>query len=218
VIFRDGCFATAFVLCATLAAGQDRPTISLSAPDPARWDAAGYAGWTGANRTARGATFDQWGDAASFGASGGYYWTPHIKLELQFAATTRGTVFVQEPVDGGPSFRFGQEHFRSDHLMAALHYQFFENTWFHPFAAAGLAGTRESSQIALAEQRPCPPLSCSVPLPREFSVSFHARPFVGTGFKWYFNERGFIRSDIRVLLPTATRVAVHWHTGLGVDF
>ena len=218
VKLRYGGLTTACVLYATLAAGQDGPAVSLSAPDPARWDAAAYAGWTGSDRTAAGATFDQWSDAASFGASAGYYWTPHAKLELQYAGTTWGEVFVQQSIEGG-LFRFGQQRLRSDHLMATLHYQFFENTWFHPFAAAGVAGTRESIRLELTEQRICPPLPCiAVPLPRESSVSHYARPFVGTGFKWYFSERGFIRSDIRVLFATAGRGGVQWHTGIGFDF
>jgi hypothetical protein len=33
---------------------QDRPTISLAVPDPARWDAGGYVGWVGGQRVAVG--------------------------------------------------------------------------------------------------------------------------------------------------------------------
>jgi hypothetical protein len=198
---------------------QDRPTISLAVPDPARWDAGGYVGWVGGQRVAVGSTFDQWSDAASFSASGGYYWTPHVKVELQFAATTWDEVFVQSSFDNGASFRFGQQRSRTDRLTAAVHYQFFENTWFHPFAAAGVTGTRESTRLELSEQRICPPLPCiSVPLPVESAARHYARPFVGTGFKWYLTERAFIRSDLGFVLAASDRASVQWHTGFGLDF
>jgi hypothetical protein len=212
-------FTLALVVSTPSAFGQDRPAISLAVPDPARWDAAGYAGWTGLNKSDIAPAWNAWIDAASFGASAGYYWTPHTKLEWQFATTTWGEVFVQQPFDNGLFFRIGQHRFRSDHLTGAVQYQFFENTWFHPFAGAGLEGKRESVRLELSEQRPCPPLPCiPVPLPPESLVSFRLRPFVTTGFKWYLTERGFIRSDIRFVLATERLDSVQWHTGLGVDF
>jgi hypothetical protein len=49
-------------------------------------------------------------------------------------------------------------------------------------------------------------------------VSLHARPFLGTGFKWYVSERAFIRSDIRFVLDASGLDRAEWHTGLGLDF
>ncbi len=205
------------------AAAQDAPLVSLAAADPARWDAAGYAGWRGVNKSDIAPEWDQWYDAASFGASAGYFWTPHLKIEVDLSATTEGAVFVQEqvvvPGELFPLFRYGEHRFRSASVSGAVLYQFAENAWFHPFAGAGVEGVRESGRLVLQEQPPCQRAPClPVPLQTETSVSHRARPFATAGFKWYMTERTFFRSEIRSTFSTDGADAVLWRAGIGVDF
>jgi hypothetical protein len=49
------------------------------------------------------------------------------------------------------------------------------------------------------------------------TVSWAVRPVVGTGFKWYVNERGFIRTDVRVSIGDKRASHVVWTAGIGVD-
>ena len=100
-------------------------------------------------------------------------------------------------------------------------YQFFENQWFHPHVGAGLEAVRESDRTVVPEARvlsrqPGAPLV----IPGEDSrttISWTVRPVVSAGFKWYVNERGFIRSDVRVALGNRRAAHVAWVAGIGVD-
>jgi hypothetical protein len=209
--------AVSIVMCAPPVLAQDRPGITLSAPDPARWDAAGHVAWVGVDKADL-MPGDDWSGSAAFGASAGFYWTPHVKLEAAIAATTWNTVYVQQLSAGFP-FRFGQYRFRSDHMSVALQYQFLENAWFHPFVGAGAEGVRETGRLTLSEQRPCPPSPCTpLPLAPESSVSYRVRPLLQTGFKGYASERVFIRGDIQVVFATGGVGTVRGHIGAGVDF
>jgi hypothetical protein len=203
------------------AQAQQAPLITLAPEDPARWDAAGLAGWFGGNRAAA-AAWDDWSDAASFGASAGYYWTPHIKIDGDVAVTTWGRVFVQEPVEPRgpfPSYRFGEDRFRSVRGSGAVVYQFLLNTWLHPYVAAGVEASREWSRRDLQEQAictsgPCPPIR----LTHESTETTRARPMAAVGFKWYFSERAFVRSEIRATFSARRTETVQWRAGMGVDF
>ena len=216
------------VLAAPPAAAQDAPIVSLAPGDPARWDVAGYAGWRGTNKSDVAPEWDEWYDTASFGASTGYYWNPHVKLELDLSTTTEGGVFVQEQVAPpdvpvplpSPFFRYGEHRFRNTTLSGGLVYQFAENTWFHPFVGGGVETVRERARLELEEQVFCVRVPCTpVRLPVQTSVSYRALPFASAGFKWYMTERAFIRSDIRSTFSSANVVdAVTWRIGIGADF
>jgi opacity protein-like surface antigen len=213
----------AVILTASSAAAQDAPIVSLAPGDPARWDAAVYAGWRGVDKSDIAPEWNEWYEAASFGASAGYYWTPHLKIELDVSATTDGTVLVQEQivVPGAPFplFRYGEHRFRSTSVSGGALYQFAENTWFHPFVGGGVESVRERALLTVQEQPLCQRVPCApVPLPGETSISYRARPFAAAGFKWYMTERAFFRSDIRSTFSTAGAEAVTWHAGIGVDF
>src|SRR5688572_32440149 len=88
---RTVCAALVLAACLTtsLAAAQDAPTVVLSPADPSRWDAAVHVGWLGENKSEIAPNWNQWYDAASFGASAGYYWTPHLKLDVELGTTTK---------------------------------------------------------------------------------------------------------------------------------
>ena len=214
----------AVLLTAPPAAAQDAPIVSLAPLDPARWDAAGYFGWRGGNKSDIAPAWDQWYDAASFGGSAGYYWTSHLKLDLDLSATGDGEVFVQEeiPFPGSPLpvFRYGEHRFRTLTVSGALLYQFAENTFFHPFIGVGIEAVREHAELEFQDQFPCGRLPCIPGEPRrDATVSYRAMPFVSAGFKWYMTERSFIRSDVRSAFSTGRGVdQVTWRIGIGADF
>lgn len=213
----------AVVLTASPVAAQVAPIVSLAADNPARWDAAGYAGWRGVNKSDVAPEWDEWADAASFGVSGGYYWTAHLKIELDLSTTAEGAVPLQEqfivPGEPFPRFRYGEHRFRSTSISGGVLYQFGENTWFHPFIGGGIEGVHESARLIVQEPLPCQRVPCApAPLPAVTSVSNRARPYGTGGFKWYMTERAFFRTDIRSTLSTDGADAVTWRAGIGIDF
>src|SRR5688572_2915889 len=133
----------AALLTAAIASAQNRPIVSLAPENPPRWDVAGHADWFGGN--ASDVRFDggDWYSAASLGASTGYYWTPHVKVEADVSTTTEGKVFVyQQVAQQGLFSRYGDRHIRSTSASGGLAYQFLENLWFHPFVGGGVEVVR----------------------------------------------------------------------------
>jgi hypothetical protein len=217
--------ALAAVLIAARAEAQDNPLVTLRPADPPRWDAAAQVGWFGTNKSAFATEWNDWSDAAAFSLSGGYYLTPHLKVEAGAATTTTGEVEELETIAPGGPFPIlrSRRHFvRSTTVSTGLAYQFLENAWFHPFVGVGIEGTRERARIESAPE--------FVPLPggrpgtlvpgatTEVAITYRARPLVSTGFKWYLSEQAFVRSDLRSTMSKDRAESVSWRIGIGFDF
>jgi hypothetical protein len=217
-------FAAALLLSAivtTPALAQGSPPVLLTPENASRWEAAGYTGWRGVSKNDIAPSSNQWADAAALGVSVGYYWTSHLKSELDVALTNEADLFAQEPLTFSPPavYRFGNYRLRTASVSGGFAYQFGENAWFHPFLGGGVETRRERSQLELLEQRPCERIPClPIQLPVETVVAYETRPFVTGGFKWYFGEGAFIRSDIRAMVSSDGAEAVLWRIGIGADF
>jgi len=132
--------------------------ISLAPVDQPRWDVAGHTGWTGGNKNGVGAEWDDWYEAWSGGATGGYYLTPHLRAEVQALFTQRARVLGQEfiavPGLGFPVIQAREHHFTASSVSAGVAYQFGTNQWFHPFVTGGVEVMRERPSSCPAA-RPC---------------------------------------------------------------
>jgi hypothetical protein len=216
--------AAAFI--STSAVHAQDTAVSLQPVDPARWDVAGHAGWFGGNKSEIAPEWNEWYDAALGAVSVGYYWTPHLKLEADVFTTTAGDIYSEEqiliPGQVYPVFRSRQLHYRETGISAGLHYQFFDNTWFHPFLGGGVEAVRETARIETPFQyvpSRTPGTMVGGPGgPSERDVTGHARPFVTAGFKWYVTPRAFVRSEIRSSWSTTHAESVVWRGGVGFDF
>lgn len=216
-----GAFLLALCSTAPQASAQTRPLVSLAAPDPARWDAALFAGTRAIDAPERSLGWSQWAHVGAFSASVGRHWTTHIKTDLDIAVTPEGRQFVQSTVvtTDGHAFRSGERHFRTSSLSGSLLYQFGENAWFHPFLGGGVEMTRDRSVLTLQEQRSCVRIPCDVTLlPERNDVTYETRPFLTGGFKWYVNERAFVRGDARTVWSGSGAQGVVWRIGVGADF
>lgn len=222
-------FRAAFIVAALLTAAHAhaQSTVTLTPVDPARWDAAGQVGWRGVNKSEIiDSGWNDWYDTASFSASAGYYWTPHLKTEVDVATTIRADINSYEtvmlPGEPYPPVRSRQHYFKSSSVSAGVTYQFFENSWFHPFLGAGVDVTREATRTVTSgaffsgrDGRP------PVVLPEEttaWDATVTARPFATGGFKWYVAEHAFIRSDLRTSFSSIGADSVVWRAGVGFDF
>ena len=222
---RLGTLAAAALFWPALASAQAVSAISFSPPDLPRWDVAGDAGWLSSNKSEIGPDWNDWYDVAAGGGSVGHYVTPNLKAELRLAFSGEGRVYHEElleiPGQAFPAFRLREHRFRASTLGGGVLYQFFENQWFHPHVGAGLEIVRESDRAFAPEWRvpsrePGRPLVIPA-FDGGTTVTWAVRPVLSTGFKWYVNERGFIRSDVRVSLGNRRAAHLAWTAGIGVD-
>jgi hypothetical protein len=199
--------------------------ISLVPTDPRRWDVSGDVGWLSSNKSGIAAPWNDWYDVAAGGGSAGFYVTPHVKAELRLAFSAEGRVDEEERLDVPgqtfPAFRLREHHFRTSTLGAAIAYQLFDNQWFHPHLGVGFEIVRERERVFAPEWR-MPPRGIGPPVVIPGSnartgVAWAVRPLLSTGFKWYVNERGFVRTDVRVAIGNRRAAHVGWTAGIGVD-
>ena len=213
-------------MSALTASAQDvRPasTVTLSPASPSRWDLTAHVTWLG-ERLNQPGDWDRWYGVASGGADIGYYWTPHLKVELDVGTSTKGETYSYEPttLPGAPflSFIERDHEFRVTTASLGVNAQFFENAWFHPFIGAGLELRREREHIEttapLVFTRDGRPVGIGAE--EETRVRYGGRPFIATGFKGYVSERVFIRTDVRTSWSSDGLAALAWRTGVGVDF
>jgi len=209
-------------LCLSSAASAQ--SVTLSPPDPRRWDVAGSVGWLGGNKSELAEEWNSWSDSFATSLDVGRYWTPHIKTEAAITFTGEGSVYSYEERFSAenriPIVIPREHHFRITALSTAATYQFFENTWVHPFLSAGVQFTEERERsfpqvpfVRSGSGR----LDIAVPPPRQATV-FSVRPFASGGAKFYVNERGFIRTDLGVAWHDGRVGQVTWRAGIGVDF
>ena len=209
----------------TVSAQETKPTVMLVPATVARWDAAAHVTWLGEHRPRESFEWDRWFGVASGGGSVGYYWTAHLKTEIDVSTSSQGELYSVEtiPIPGttSPFFLQRDHEFRVTTASAGLSGQFFENAWFHPFVGAGIELVRErehtepvspifSGRDPRAPTFPTPP--------EETRVRYRSRPYAATGFKVYVSERAFIRADLRTSWSADGLAALAWRSGIGVDF
>lgn len=216
--------ALAASLTTTLAGAQElTPALTLLPATPSRWDVAAHVTWLGERHANQPFQWDRWVNVAAGGGSLGYYWTTHLKAEIDLATSTMDQIYSVEPIaipGTNTLLPLQRSHeFRVTTASAGLAGQFFENTWFHPFVGAGLELARERQHVEttvpiVPPRTPAPPIATA----DETIVRLTARPYVATGFKVYVSERAFIRSDVRTSWSTDGLAALAWHNGVGFDF
>jgi hypothetical protein len=220
--------ALAVQLCGASSASAQEQLVTTFVPESLRrWDATGFAGWRGVDKSDLAEDWNDWYDVAAFTGSVGRYLTPHVKIEVDLSTTTPGRVFGQTfvaapsppsstpPFSMPPFYTLREHEFRRTTLGATLAYQFLENRWVHPFLGVGVEGVRESDQVhtqfyPTGGPRPLGPL-------QETHVRYSARPFVTGGFKFYVSERAFIRTDVLTTFSSGGAESGLWRIGVGVD-
>jgi hypothetical protein len=205
------------------AAGQEAVRFS-----PPRADAAVYVGWFGANKSELDGYDDWYKGVWHTSLSSGYYWTEHLKTEIEFGGTTRGEIYeIPSPFDPTAAVQAGPigHEFSTKRLALGQHYQFFHNAFFHPTIGGGVALTWETTE------RELPPVFARDPvLPGQIPVirpilpgrtegpdtTLRAMAFATTGFKAYFTQRAFFRSDVHVMFTNRVE-DVTLRFGFGMD-
>jgi hypothetical protein len=211
--------------CVRPAAAQEVSTFK-----PPRGDAAGYFGWFSANKSELNG-YDDWYKRVWHGSlSAGYYWTEHLKTEVDFGGTTRGEIY-ELPIPAGPPTFVTQgpvdHEFSTRRLTLGQHYQFFHNAFFHPAVGGGIALTWETTERTLPPvfARDAAVPGGPIPTVRQIAPARTEGPdtrlrtmgFGAAGFKAYLAQRAFFRSDLHVMFTDRVEdVTIRF--GFGVDF
>jgi outer membrane protein W len=210
-----------------LALGVTAQAASGSAQDiftrpVTRADAWAGFGWNHA-RLAEAGEYDNWYHESVSGALGAaWYWTDHLRTEIEAGGTSRGRITVFEPglVDGQLTGRYGWIQHRLRTVGGTQHYQFFRNAWFHPYVGAGFDILREEKDEHIepvilfdAGGRTTVLEAAS----DESSSRTSIRAAASFGFKAYLARRAYFRTDARIGLGRQIDdVVVRF--GFGVDF
>jgi hypothetical protein len=191
-------------------------------------DVAGNIGWVHLDtRVGRPGDQSRWDNALFGGVTAGWYWTDHLKTEIEAGGASEAQGHGNEIVvrDGRIVSRFRQTTTQRNTLAIAQQYQFGRNAWFHPHVSVGAAvafDTRTEYYDPIYDyfdpnrgsNEPIEPAHVDGP---DRVTTF--RPFFGLGAKAYVSSRAFVRSDLRVAGTTGRGVdEVMVRVGFGIDF
>jgi hypothetical protein len=143
----------------------------------------------------------------------GRFWTAHFETSASLTANGEGHYdFVSyTPFPGG--WQSVSTLTRPAGLLLSGTYQFYENVFAHPYVSVGAQIGWLETVHDTTRTNPFSVMTETV------ARSVEARPFVGSGFKSYFdNGRAFMRSELAVFIdPKGTPHAVI-RTGFGFEF
>src|SRR5262245_23111060 len=196
---RCGLLIVALALAnASSAAAQ---AIDSSGVPYRQWD---FATTVGLNTTREAAEvptdYNDWTAAWTIEGNVGRYWTNHLKTELAAIYIPRDYDSGSEPVQTsrGVVYSYYDAGISRQQFGASLTYQFFENVFAHPYGTGGarvewreVVKTRIQSVVAPGG----PPTTVQLP-PLNPQHEVETYPFLAAGFKSYFDERSFIRSEM----------------------
>jgi hypothetical protein len=217
--------ATAAAVSALLvAASVSAQTVR---PEPvARADVLGAFGWLNVNRADL-QPYDDWGndwvnEIALIGGGFGWYWTDHLKTEIDGGVSSAATQYGPSVilVAGRPQYGYSRYTFSSRQLAISQQYQFFRNVWFHPHLSVGVDLTwektsREDEAVYAYDPNTRQPVAERRTFPTD--TDLRALPFAEAGFKAYMTERSFFRTDMRLSFSGGIE-RVLFRFGFGADF
>ena len=145
----------------------------------------------------------------------GRFWSRHFETiaALTVNVATAAVQGKYTPFPGG-GYQYESTVPQPAGLQAGIAYQFFENVFAHPYVAGGAQIGWFTSQRWTERTS-----SYGPPVVERIGGSVEARPFVGGGFKSYFdNGRAFMRSEFSLFVdPRGTPHGVI-RIGAGVEF
>jgi hypothetical protein len=207
--------------------GDQSPASPLS-----RADVTASIGSFGAKRPDA-SEHNDWTHSLFAGIGGGYYWTDHLKTEVDVSSGGRAEAYSSESagVPESPQSSIYLEHaYQSFAASVGQSYQFGRNAQFHPFVVAGVdiehlrhAIERPAQTVAVYTRNPLNPQAVQVvtqiPIPAltRTETAVTVSPYAAAGFKAYFTERAFFRTDLKVNVRSGIDRVI-WRAGFGADF
>lgn len=205
--------------------GVGANAIAQQPTPPPKWEANGSVGLVEARPGENQSGWDHWYAQGRYAAAIGYYWTPHLKTEFEYALSGEGARYVQEYVRVGSTFYpYSFESFhRLQQMSLRMSWQFRENAWVHPYLSAGFVVDAERQNHYVPPQY-LPPGSRSDELVRLQAsltagnkVEWRSGVTVGGGAKFYMSKNTFFNA---AALATVSKPAstISLIAGVGIDF
>lgn len=230
-------FALLFLLLAAAGAGdvpafaQGIPAGKLASAEQPRWDINLTAGFFGARPEGAGSQYgDNWYEEGRYAVSAGYFWTTHLKTELEFAASSEGDRYVTRtivvPGFTGPYPLNTQEFYRLQQASARVAWQFLDNAWVHPYVNAGFVFDMERRRTHLPEQfryvgnDPRDPNNRIVIAHEERTgpnYEYRRGLTLGAGGKFFVSPNAYINTGVQ-WTHTRPALSFSWIGGIGVEF
>jgi hypothetical protein len=147
----------------------------------------------------------------------GRYLTQHLKAEAGLMWTTE-RYFYNYNYTYPQNFPLTstQRSVQPTTFSGAMTYQFFENVFAHPYVSAGVHVTsfsEETQTLTYSSSFSTSPTRSSSS--RKYT---EARPFVAAGYKSYFNDRLYVRSEILASFDKDGFSHATARLGIGFDF
>lgn len=189
----------------------------------ARGDVTGTAGWIAVNTTET-ESYNNWHGQGFFTAGAGWYWTDHLKTDLEVAASTTSETYsaIQIDINGQQQYLPTRLRFGSTRVALIQRYQFGRNQWFHPSLGAGVDIVRErysrrDEPVFGYDQTTRQSRLLREAIEHGLEHEVVARALVVGGFKAYVTPRTFFLADMRITFASWPE-DVLFRTGFGVDF
>jgi len=154
----------------------------------------------------------------------GRYWTNHLKTEVGVSLPTHSENYYDYysfPVPGLTRGGFAANHVSERLTIVAptLTYQFFENAFVHPYVSTGFRLMLWQSRLVREAQTHTESgISYAVPPLDRTTSTVKAYPHLAGGFKTYFNEKTFIRTEALIAIGSNGATHTALRMGVGFDF
>lgn len=169
--------------------------------------------------------YDDWYAHGRYAGSIGYYFTKHLKAELEHAWSGEGSRSLLEysTVPGLPPYPYQVEQFfQLQQSTLRIVWQFRDNAWAHPYVSAGAVLDAERQRFHVPpiyqsgrDGRPVlvTPLSIA-----EERTKYRGGVAIGGGVKLYMSPRAFFNTGANLTYSKPGAGTVNLFAGFGVDF
>ena len=212
--------ASSVLLSAVLVAAS---TVRATAQPLARADVTGIIAWLNANKSGL-TDYNNWYNRSAYGgASAGWFWTDHLKTEIEAGVSSAAELYAAEPIDidGVRTYTTSEYRFSTRRVAVSQQYQFLHNAWVHPHAGAGADVTWERTErsddpVFTFDQATRATRIVRPAFTAEPTTRVVVRPFAEIGLKAYMSRQVFFRADMRMLFQGRLD-EVLFRFGVGVD-
>jgi len=188
-----------------------------------KWDVTGGFGIMGTSgRDFGGSQFPGGGvntePAFTWNIDAGRYFTTHLKADVGLMGTSSRSTWNNYFFSNGQTTGYSTRRIvHPKSVSVAGTYQFFENVFAHPYVSAGIRVTSmvEEQLTYIYAQPYFPPPTPSTASKDRFAET---RPFVAAGYKSYFNERAYMRSELFFAFDRHGVSNGALRIGFGMDF
>src|SRR5215212_5575527 len=149
-----------------------------------RGDAAAFVGWLNAQKPGTLDLQSDWYHRAIYGGgAAGWYWTDHLRTEIEVGASKSSRLWTYRNVviDNVPTFSGARLTVGTRRVAIAQQYQFFRNVWFHPHVGAGVEVSWETvrgqAEPILVYTSPGPPRQLRPAQEVDADTGRRVRPF-----------------------------------------